>query len=78
MGRMVGNGKFLFNDSGDHRACPYAPGESIRQRPAVQDVGKFPFPILGQGWGTTGPMPLQTPSMPCCCQFRSQMETLER
>ena len=59
MSRMVSNRIFFFNNSCDHRTCPYARGESIRHRPAVQDVGKFLLLTIGQGREATGSMSLQ-------------------
>ena len=59
MSRMVSDRKFIFNNSCDHRTRPYARGESIRHRPAVQDVGKFLLLTIGQGRWATRSMSLQ-------------------
>ena len=59
MGRMVGDRKFLLNDSGDHGARPHARSESVCHRTAVQDVGQFLSLIIGHAWWTSRSMPLK-------------------
>jgi hypothetical protein len=56
---MIRNGKFLFDDSGNHWACPNSCGETVCDRPAVQYVGKLFSLVIGYRWGTTGTMSLQ-------------------
>src|SRR6266852_7403135 len=50
---MVINRKLLLNDSCDHRARPYAGGESIRHRAAVENAGEDLLLVIGQLRGTT-------------------------
>ena len=49
MGRVVSDGKLLFNDPGDDGTCPHSRGESICDRATVQDIAKFLPLALGHG-----------------------------
>src|SRR5512136_268129 len=59
MGGIIDNGKLFFNDPGNHRARPYARGETVGNGTAVQDIGKL-LP-LGDGHRrrTSRPMPFK-------------------